>query len=487
VEPDAAVPVNALLDWLRAGAGQGGRAERVIETSIAWVVLFPDHVLKLKKPVDFGFIDLTSVDKRRWACEREVEFNRETAPDLYRGVRKVVSDGAGGFALDGAGEAVDWLVEMRRFADDALLSLRPGGVEPELAERLGREVARFHARAAERPGPAGRDSLAYVLDSNAFLLRRKADVLGRAAVEDVVAATQAAFDRLEPLLLQRGFGGFVRRCHGDLHLNNIMVEDGRPVLFDCIEFNDTLSTIDVLYDFGFLLMDLGFRGQGTAANRAMNAWLDEAARGLPAEGFWEGLAALPLFQSVRAAVRVHVTANQDEPDLARRYLTAARAHLAPPPPRLVAVGGFSGSGKTSHARRIAPELGAAPGAVLLRTDEIRKRLWGCAPLDRLPPEAYAPDQSHKVYAAMFDAAEKALGAGRAVVLDAAFLKPEERDAAEALGRRAGVACEGVWMDVAPEVMRARIAARTGDASDADLAVLERQLAQGVGEVRWARA
>lgn len=479
--------MNALLDWLRAGAGRGAPAERVIETSIAWVALYPGHVLKLKKPVDFGFIDLTTVDKRRWACEREVAFNRETAPDLYRGVHKVASDGAGGFVLDGPGEAVDWLVEMRRFADDALLSLRPGGVEPELAEQLGREVARFHAQAAERPGSTGRDSLAYVLDSNAFLLRRKAETLGPDAVEALIATTQAEFDRLEPLLLARGAGGFVRRCHGDLHLGNIMVEAGRPVLFDCIEFNDTLSTIDVLYDFGFLLMDLGFRGQGTAANRAMNAWLDEAARGLPAEGFWEGLAALPLFQSVRAAVRTHVTVNQDEPELACRYLAAAQAHLAPPPPRLVAIGGFSGSGKTSHARRIAPELGAAPGAVLLRTDEIRKRLWGCAPLDRLPPEAYAPDQSPRVYGAMFDAAEKALAAGRGVVLDAAFLKPEERDAAEALGRRAGVDCEGIWMEADPDVMRARIAARTGDASDADLAVLERQLAQGAGEVRWARA
>ena len=477
--------MSEVLDWLRAGAGGAVPAERVVETSIAWVLLFPDRVLKLKKPVDFGFIDLTTAERRRWACEREVRFNRETAPDLYRGVRAVVRTPGGGFALGGAGEAVDWVVEMRRFADDALLSARPD-ISPDFAEALGREVARFHGRAAVRPGAVGRDALDYVLGSNAFLLRRKADALGAEAVERLVAATAAGFARLGPLLLRRGEQGFVRRCHGDLHLGNIMVEAGRPVLFDCIEFNDVLSEIDVLYDLGFLLMDLGFRGQGAAANRALNGWLDEAARLLPAQGFWEGLAMLSLFQSVRATVRAHVSVNQGEPDQARRYLAAALAHLSPPPPSLTAVGGFSGSGKTTRARRAAVGLGAAPGAVVLRSDEIRKRLWGRAPLDRLPPEAYAPGQSERVYGAMFEAAAVLLAAGRAVVLDAAFLKPGERDAAEALAAKAGVPFDGVWMEAAPDVLRARVAARRNDASDAGIEVLEAQLARGAGDVAWRR-
>jgi predicted kinase len=265
-----------------------------------------------------------------------------------------------------------------------------------------------------------------------------------------------------------------------------MVEHGRPVLFDCVEFSDRLSLIDVLYDLGFLLMDLDFTGARGAANRALNGWLDEAARGLPAEGFWEGLAALPLFQSVRAAVRAHVTVNQDDAELARRYLAAAQGHLAPEPPRLVAVGGYSGSGKTTVARTRAPGIGPAPGAVVLRSDEIRKRLWGRAPLERLPPEAYAPGQSERVYAAMIDAARKTLAAGFAVVLDAAFLRRQERDAAGRLARETGVAFEGVWLEADPDVLRARVAARTGDASDADVAVLERQLAFDVGEIGWRR-
>ena len=478
--------MTEVAQWMAEGAGRGAAAERVIETSIARVFLFADRVLKLKKPVDFGFLDFTTVEKRRWACERELAFNRETAPDLYRGVHAVTRDERGRLALDGAGEAVDWVVEMRRFDDAALLSQRPGGVEGPLAETLGREIARFHRRGRVIPGEAGRDCLAYVLGSNAELLRRRADDLGANAVERLIAATRAEFDRLEPLLAARGAAGFVRRCHGDLHLGNIMVEHGRPVLFDCVEFNDALSEIDVLYDLAFLLMDLDFRDARPAANRALNGWLDEAARGFDPAGLWAGLETLPLFQSVRAAVRAHVAVNQGEADVARRYLAAAEAHLAPVPVRLMTVGGYSGSGKTTFARAAAPEMGAAPGAVVLRSDEIRKRLWGRAPLDRLPPKAYAPGQSERVYGALFDAARDALGAGRAVILDAAFLRPGERAAAEDLARGAGAPFEGVWMAAAPDVLRARIAARTGDASDADLAVLEKQLTWDVGEVGWRR-
>ena len=477
---------EAVLAWLVAGAGQGTPAEKVVETSIAWVVLFPDRVLKLKKPVDFGFLDFTSAERRRWACEREVALNRETAPDLYRGVRAVAQASPRDFALDGPGEAVDWLVEMRRFPEDALLSARPGGVDGVLAETLGREIARFHARADCADPSAGRDALAYVLASNAELLRRRGADLGAEAVERLIAATQARFDALAPLLLARGAQGFVRRCHGDLHLANIMVEQGRPVLFDCIEFNETFIRIDVLYDLGFLLMDLGFRGFGAAANRALNGWLDEAARGLPADGFWAGLGALPLFQSIRAAVRAHVTVNQREPALARRYVAAALAHLEPAAPRLIAVGGFSGSGKSTWARRLAPTLAPAPGAVVLRSDEVRKRLWGRAPLERLPAEAYGPGPSERVYGAMLAAAREALAAGWPAVLDAAFLRPEERAAAEALAKAAGVGFEGVWLDAPPETLRARVGARKDDASDADLQVLEAQLARGAGEIGWRR-
>ena len=299
----------------------------------------------------------------------------------------------------------------------------------------------------------------------------------------MVAATDAAFAAAGPLLEKRRAEGFARRCHGDLHLGNILLEDGAPRLFDCIEFNDLLSEIDVLYDVAFLIMDLGFRGNATGANRALNAYLDEAARGFPPD-LWDGLAALPLMLSARASVRAHVTAMQGQTEGARAYLAAAGAHLQPPPPRLVAVGGRSGSGKTTLARMIAPGLGAAPGAVVLRSDEIRKRLAGIGPLDHLPDDAYGPAMSERVYAELFATARRCLAAGRATVLDAVFLRPEERGAARRpclrtagglrrrlAGRAPATCCAPGWP------------AAPGDASDADAAVLAAQLGARSGADR----
>ena len=227
------------------------------------------------------------------------------------------------------------------------------------------------------------------------------------------------------------------------------------------------------------------RGCGEAANRVLNAWLDEAGRSFGPERM-AGLAALPLFQSVRAAVRAHVSGHGGDAEAARRYLAAAQRHLAIEPPRLIAVGGLSGSGKSTLARALAPGLGAAPGAAVLRTDEIRKRLFHAAPTERLPKSAYAPEVSPRVYALMRAEARAALAAGISVVLDAAFLKADERAYAEALGREAGVSFRGLWMQAPPAVLRERLAARTGDASDADEAVLDAQLTHDLGEIGWAR-
>jgi aminoglycoside phosphotransferase family enzyme/predicted kinase len=466
--------------WLRAGAGADEPCEKVVSTSISWVYLYPSRVLKLKKPVDFGFLDFTTPDKRRWAAERELAFNRATAPDIYRAVLPVVRAGDG-FRLGGAGEpAVDWLLEMARFDESCVLSERPEAVGGDFAESLGREIARFHAAAQVSQRTGGIDKVGV---SNAGHLRAFAEVLGPAEVAALVEATAAEAARRRSLLAARQAAGMVRGCHGDLHLGNILMQDGRAVLFDCIEFSDAYREIDVLYDLAFLLMDLWFRGRGEAASRALNGWLDEAARTF-GDAAYTGLAALPLFQSVRAAVRAHVSAHAGDAETARAYVAAARAHLAPAPARLFAVGGLSGSGKTTFARALAPLVGRAPGAVVLRSDEIRKRLWGRAPTDRLPPQAYAAGESGRVYGEMLRLAGLALAAGCAVVLDAVFLKPDERAAAEALARAAGVRFTGVWLEAPADTLRARVAARTSDASDADVKVLERQLALDPGAVGW---
>ena len=370
-----------LVAWL------GAKSERVIDTACAHVFLSPERALKIKRHDDLGYVDFSTPERRQWALERELAFNRPAAPDIYRAVRRITREADGSLAIDGLGETVDHLLEMRRFDETAVLAARPETVDGALADLLGRTIAGFHAAAPLRPA-GGLTALTWTIGSNAGLLRDIA-ALDQGRVETMIALTEAELERQAPLLAHRAATGFARRCHGDLHLGNILLEHGHPVLFDCIEFSDLLSDLDVYYDLAFLLMDLDFRGRRDAGVRALSAYLDEAARSFPAE-LWVGLAALPLMLATRAAVRAHVSAHSGDPQAAQAYVEAAIAHLAPPPPVLAAVGGFSGSGKSRFSRGVAPALGASPGAVILRTDEIRKRLANIPPTDALPREAYAP-------------------------------------------------------------------------------------------------
>lgn len=478
-------PAAQALQEAEVAAWLGGRADRIIETSCARVYLTGELALKIKRPVNFGFLNYETAALRHWALERELAFNRAAAPDIYRRVGAITRTAGGGLELDGPGERVESVLEMRRFDETAVLAEQPYAVDGDLAEQLGRAVARFHAEAPVSAGSEPGGGMSYTIRSNANLLKDLAPKLGREPVEALIEATNAERARLETLLTDRREAGWVRRCHGDLHLGNILLEGGRPILFDCIEFNDVLSEIDVLYDVAFLLMDLDFRRRRDAAVRVLSAWLDEGARLLP-EGLWPGLEALPLALSVRAGVRCHVQAHGGDLDASRAYLAAALAHLEPVRPVLAAVGGLSGSGKSTFARIAAPGLGASPGAVILRSDEIRKRLWGVGPLDRLPPEAYDPEVSPRVYGQMFDEAAACLSAGRAVILDAVFMKPEERAAAADVARRAGLPFEGLWLEAPAGLLHDRIAARAGDASDADGAVLDAQLTRDLGEMTWRR-
>jgi len=458
-----------LMAWLAA------RTDKAIDTACAHVFLEKDVAWKIKRHADLGYANFVSAEHRKWALDRELEFNKAAAPDIYRAVRTITREAGGGFAIDGRGEVVDHVLEMRRFDETQVLAARPEAVTGDLAEALGRMIAGFHAEAPLRP-QGGLTALSFTIGSNAQLLRGTCPGLDQDRVEAMIALTEAELERQAPALAHRSAAGFARRCHGDLHLGNILLENGKPVLFDCIEFNDLLSDIDVQYDLAFLLMDLDFRGRRDAAVRALSGYMDEAARTFPAE-IWDGLASLPLMLSVRAGVRAHVSAHSGDPALARAYVEAAIAHLSPPPPVLAAVGGLSGSGKSHFSRAVAPQLGASPGAVILRTDEIRKRLMNIPPTRTMDPSAYTPEFYVRTYDTMIDNARTALKAGRSVIVDATFIDPGLRGRIEALAAECGVPFRAAWMDAPVEVLEARVASRTGDASDATVAVLRDQVAR----------
>lgn len=446
---------------------------QVAETHVSRIFLTGDRAWKLKKALTLPYLDFATLQQRRAACEREVELNRRTAPELYLGCRAVYREDSGGLSLATQGEPVEWLIEMRRFPADATFDhlAAAGKLDAGLIETLADTIAAFHAK-AETVDAGATDTVTRTLAFNdAAFERRAPDCLTDAELTAFRAALQTEFDRQRPLLATRKAVDRMRHGHGDLHLRNIALIDGRPTLFDCLEFDDGLAEIDTLYDLAFLLMDLLHHGCTDLANRALNRYLEVS-------GDYEGLPLLPLYVALRAAIRCHIAAmtpaGRDE---ARRYLALAQGALRSEDARLVAVGGYSGTGKTTVARDLAARLGGYPwGAVVLRSDVLRKQLQGRALTQRLPPESYTAEASRQTYAALLDAAERLLRAGSSVVLDAVFGRPAERAAVAAVAKSCSVAFSGLWLEATREELIRRIAARQGDASDATETVVQWQRA-----------
>jgi uncharacterized protein len=463
-----------------------------IDTHISSVWLAGDRAFKLKRAVRFDYVDFSTLESRRLACEAEVRLNRRTAPALYRGVRPVVRAADGSLSIGGAGEPIEWLVEMTRFDQDTLFDrlAERGALDVGLMDPLAAAIVRLHRDATPRADHGGAAGMTWVVDGNARGFVQGAQVFDPAACAQLTVASRAAIARHAALLEDRRRGGQVRECHGDLHLRNICLVGGAPTIFDGVEFNDEISCVDVLYDLAFLLMDLWRRGLRRHASAVFNAYLAAS----PDAG---ALALLPLFLSCRAAVRAKTSAASAavQADAGRRsalegtareYLVLAQALLHPARPRLVAIGGLSGAGKSTLARGLSPEIGGAPGALVLRSDLLRKSLLGAAPATRLGPHGYSAEVSRRVYGLIAERALAALGAGHSVIADASFVNRDDRDAIAAVARGAGVPFTGLWIEAPPELLARRIEARAGDPSDATTEVLARQLHAGTGTLNWIR-
>lgn len=462
-----------------------------IETHISSVWLVGDRAFKLKRAVRFDYVDFSTAALRHVACEAEVRLNRRTAPGLYVGVRTITRQADGSLALDGEGTPIDWLVEMKRFDQSALFDRLAAADRLDLALMgdLAAAIAQLHASARIRDDRGGRAGMAWVADGNALGLGEQ----GRGTLDPRICArlaadTHAAIGAHAARLDCRRRGGLVRECHGDLHLRNICLLNGVPTLFDGVEFNDDISCVDVLYDLAFLLMDLWRRHLRVHANVVFNEYLARTAD-------IDALCLMPLFLSCRAAVRAKtsVTAGNAQLDPARRveleaaardYLALAQQFLHPPPARLIAIGGFSGSGKSTLSRGLAADIGPAPGALVLRSDVMRKSLLRVPPLTRLGPEGYSPEVTRQVYRLMREQARAALKAGHAVIADAVFADPAERQAIEDLAEEIDVAFSGLWLEAPAGLLAKRISDRPLDASDATPAVLDRQLSAGGAPIEW---
>ena len=462
---------------------------RIIETHISWIVLTGSYAYKIKKPVNLGFLDFSTLGLRRHYCEEELRLNRRLAPELYlelveiRGTPRAPRIG-------GDGPVLEYAIRMREFPQTSLASraLARGAFDASHVDALATVIAEFHARAplarAHESFGTPEAALSAALQNFDQMLPLAKAAPDERALRALRQWTEREFASRRGAISTRKHQGFVRECHGDLHLGNIVVLDGRPVPFDCIEFNDSLRWIDVMSEAAFLAMDLEDRGRRDLAWRFLNRYLE-------ATGDYAGIPVLRFYLVYRALVRakVHLMRSR-QPRLQRGekirlsrafhdYLRLAARYAKPGRAALMIAHGLSGCGKTTATQPLVELL----GAIRLRSDLERKRLHGVAPLSSsrsgLASGIYTKEAGAATYRRLGELAQEALCAGFSVVVDAAFLNRPERDAFRTIAE---------WLDAPflildfhapPEVLRARIAerlARADDASEADLVVLEHQIA-----------
>jgi aminoglycoside phosphotransferase family enzyme/predicted kinase len=460
-----------------------------IDTHAASVFLCGRRALKIKRAVRFPFLDYSTLEKRKAACEEEIRINRPFAPQIYQGVVAITENKDGTLSLDGDGAPIEYAVDMARFDETRTLDhlAKAGPFAPDFALGIADAIVAAHA-VAPRAEPAGWiANIPRLIEGNCDGLRNGGH-FADTEIATLAGASHRAFARLRPLLEERGRLGYVRRCHGDLHLGNIVAIDERPVLFDAIEFDPKIATIDVLYDLAFTLMDLQRYDQHIAANIVFNRYL---AR-MPGDTL-DALGALPLFMSIRAAIRAQVLlaklkrSQSDEPgilDEATSYFRLAQTLIQPPAPRLIAVGGLSGTGKSLLARMLAPGIGPRPGAVVLRSDIVRKELFAVKETDRLPSSAYQAGVTERVYQTLTDRARRVLAQGHSAVVDAVFAREDEREGMTILAGVCDVPLTGLFLVADLAARQARIGRRHGDASDATEEVAALQEHYNIGHIGW---
>lgn len=460
------------------------RQIELVETHISWVVLTGDYAYKIKKPVDFGFLDFSTLEKRHYCCNQELRLNRRLAPEIYLDVVNITCS-ADEPRISASGDAFEYAIKMSQFPQSAQLDnmLAAGKLKTEHMDAIARMTADFHQRieVADDTVEFGNNTRVYYPVEENF--RQIGEHMVTTAFHDKLEAlrlwSEEEFNRLQNTLARRKRDGFVRECHGDMHLRNMLWLNGKPMAFDCIEFNAALRWNDVISEVAFLVMDLQDRQQPQLANRFLNSYLEYT-------GDYTGLAVLPFYLTYRAMVRAKVCAlrleqagiSTDEKQQTQTefesYLELAATYTKQTAPMLIIMRGLSGSGKSTVSQQLLDRL----GAIRVRSDVERKRLYhitSSKSKDEIDSGLYSAQASQRTYKKLIELCSHIINAGFSVIIDAAFLKHEQRQPFQLLAESLGVRYNILEIIAPSDTLRQRIIERKQDVSDADLAVLEHQL------------
>ena len=460
---------------------------QLIETHISWVILTGKYAYKIKKPVDFGFLDFSTLEKRHYCCQEELRLNGRSTSSLYLNVLAITRDN-NHLTLEGTGEPVEYAIKMAQFPQQAQFDrlLASGELQPWHIDQTAQMLAHFHQQIAVTNSQSSYgtpEAVNYPVLEN-FMQIREQDVDQHSLdiLSQIEQWSQSSYVQLLDEFSRRKTQGFIRECHGDLHLPNLAWVEGEPVAFDCIEFNPNLRWIDVMNDTAFLVMDLQQRKQPLLARRFLNTYLEYS-------GDYAGLKVLRFYLCYRAVVRAKIAAlrlqqagieAQERDSISREftdYLQLAWSYTQSLPPKLIITRGVSASGKSTVSQQLLENL----PAIRIRSDIERKRLSGLWPEsqheEKLQQNIYSAEITLQTYDILLQQAAKILDAGYTVIVDATFLKPQQRQLFQQLAADKQAAFVILELAALPETLRQRIQSRKTDISDADLRVLEQQLSQ----------